>query len=251
LVGLIPLLSFDQVSKSYPDGTREIVVLDHVSFAIQPGMFVGMFGARRSGKSTLLRLASGIEAPSSGTVSLEGRDLAAMSAKDRERLLRRSVALMSMNDWSPRPSERVVDYVALALGSKGVDRREARRRARAVLAKLEIARVADEMAGSLSLVERARVMLARAVIREPAVLLADEPALIPSVHERDDFCGLLRSVAEERKTTLVVASEDMSPLHGAGMLMSIGDGELCTTEEGQATVVSLPWRGNARAELGR
>jgi putative ABC transport system ATP-binding protein len=241
-----PLLSFESVSKRYPDGGREIVVLDGVSFEIHAGVFVGIFGTRRSGKSTLLRLAAGIEAPSSGTVRFDGRDLAAMSAVERERLLRYGVAFMSPQDWSPSPTERVIDHVALSLGSGGPAMREARRRARSVLARVGMTSCADEFARSLSLVDRSRVVLARALIRAPAVLLVDEPAVIPSLSERDQFCGLLRSIADEQSVTLVVASEEMTPLHGAGMLLSIGDGELCSTEE-QGTVVRLPRRHAERS----
>jgi ABC-type lipoprotein export system ATPase subunit len=241
------LLSFEGVSKSYPDGGRAIVVFDSVSLAIHRGVFVGVFGTPRSGKSTLLRLAAGIETPSSGIVRFRGHDVAGMSAVERERLLRHGVALMSVQDWSPRPNERVVDYVALALGSDGPAVRDARYRARRVLARVEMTACADELAVSLSLVDRARVVLARALVREPSVLLVDEPAVIPSLRERDALCGLLRSVAEEQNMTLVVASEEMAPLHGAGMLMSIGDGEVCSTEE-RATVLQLPRRNVGGAE---
>lgn len=242
-----PSLSFEDVSKHYPDGGREIVVLDRVSFDVHAGVFAGVFGMRRSGKSTLLRLAAGIEPPSSGTVRFGGRDLVAMSSVERERLLRRGVALVSPQDWAPTPAERVVDLVALSLGSDGPAMREARHRARRVLARVGMTSCADELARSLSLGDRARVLLARALIREPSVLLVDEPAVIPSLSERDRFCALLRSVADEQRATLVVASEEMAPLHGAGLLLSIGDGELCSTEE-RAMVVRLPRRHVGGAE---
>jgi ABC-type lipoprotein export system ATPase subunit len=245
--GMTPLLVFESVSKRYPDGGGEIVVLDRVSFEIHAGVFVGVFGTRRSGKSTLLRLAAGIEAPSAGTVRFDGRDLADMSAVERERLLRHGVAFMSPQDWSPSPNERVIDHVALSLGSEGPAMGEARQRARRVLARVGMTSCADEFARSLSLVDRSRVILARALIREPCVLLVDEPAVIPSLRERDEFCRLLRSVADERELTLVIASEETTLLHGAGVLLSIGDGELCTTEEG-ATVVRFPKRTAAAAE---
>jgi ABC-type lipoprotein export system ATPase subunit len=231
----------------YPDGGRQIVVLDRVSFEIHAGVFVGVLGTRRSGKSTLLRLAAGIETPTGGTVRFDGRDVGRMSALERERLLRGDVGLVSLLDWSPTSNERVVDQVALSLGSDGPALREARHRARRVLARLGVSSCADELARSLSLVERARVILARALVREPSVLLVDEPAVIPSLSERDQFCGLLRAVADEQGTTLVVASEETGPLHGAGVLLSIGDGELCSTEE-RGTVVPLPRRAAAGSD---
>jgi ABC-type lipoprotein export system ATPase subunit len=241
------LLAFENVSKRYPDGARETVVLDGVSFSVQRGAFVGVIGARRSGKSTLLQLAAGIQAPSAGTVRFQGVDMAGMSALKREQLLRGSIALMSLQDWAPSPGERVIDYLALTLGSGGPAVRDARYQARRMLQRLGISGCADEFARTLSIVERARVILARAAIREPSLLLVDEPAVIPSLRERDQFCGLLREIADEQEMTLVIASEESSPLNGAGVLMSIGDGELCSTEE-RGTVVRLPRRGAGGAE---
>ncbi len=244
-----PLLAFEDVSKTYVDGIRDVVVLDRVSFEIHAGVFVGILGERRSGKSTLLRVAAGIEAPTTGTVRFEGVNLASMSSVRREQLLRHDVALMSVQDWSPNPNESVIDYVALSLGSYGSSLRDARYRARRVLARVGMSSRADDPARSLSLVEQARVVLARTLVREPSLLLVDEPAAMPSLSERDEFCALLRSLAAEQNITLVVASEEMTPLHGAGVLMSIGDGELCSTDE-QASVVQLPRRRAAGAERG-
>jgi ABC-type multidrug transport system ATPase subunit len=242
-----PLLSFVNVSKRYPDGHREIVVLDGESFDVYQGTFVGLFGARRSGKSTLLRLAAGVEEPNTGTVLFDGENLAEMSVVGRERLLRAAIGFVSTDDWRPSPKERVIDYVALSLGSDGPALREARRRARGVLELVGMAHGADELARSLSVGERTRIVLAQALVREPRLLLVDEPAVMPSLSERDELYALMQLVAREQGMTLMIASEEMAPLHGAGVLMSIADGELCSTDE-RGTVVRLPRRSLAGAE---
>jgi ABC-type lipoprotein export system ATPase subunit len=242
-----PLLSFVNVSKRYPDGNREIVVLDEESFDVEHGTFVGIFGARRSGKSTLLRLAAGVEEPSAGTVLFGGQNVAEMSVLGRERLLRWAIGFVSADDWRPSPKERVIDYVALSLGSDGPALREARCRARDVLALVGMSHGADQFARSLSIGERARIVLAQALVREPRLLLVDEPAVMPSLRERDELYALMRLLAREQNVTLMIASEEMAPLHGAGVLMSIADGELCSTDE-RATVVRLPRRTLAGAE---
>ncbi len=113
---MAPLISFQNVSKRYPDGGREILVLDGVSLKIEAGASVGVYGTRRSGKSTLLRLAAGIVLPDSGSVDFEGHDMAAMSAGARGRLLREAIAFMSAEDWRAHPGETVVDHVATSLG---------------------------------------------------------------------------------------------------------------------------------------
>jgi ABC-type lipoprotein export system ATPase subunit len=234
-----PLLSFANVSKRYPDGAREVVVLDGVSFELQEGAAVGIYGARRSGKSTLLRLAAAIERPDAGVVAFAGRDVTRISARERARLLRSSVAFLTSADWLSSPGETVLDHVAMSLGSEGLTLREAKRRALLALDRVGVATLsAEEITASLSLRERARVMLARALVREPRLLVVDEPAPMPSLSERERFCAILRAVTSERGIALLMASEDMSTLRGMGALMSISAGELCGSEE-RGTVVRM------------
>jgi ABC-type lipoprotein export system ATPase subunit len=245
---MAPLITFNNVSKRYPDGGREIAGLDRVSLTIEPGVSVGVYGTRRSGKSTLLRMAAGIVLPDTGTVRFDGCDIAEMTAGERGRLLREAIAFMSAQDWRAHPGESVVDHVATSLGSEGLTMREARRRAVRILDQVGVgAAGAQEIAASLSLTDRTRVMLARALAREPRLLVLDEPALMPNLGDRDRFYALLRSAARERNMALLVASEEMAALQGVGVLMSIADGELCSTEE-RGTVVSLPHRRRASAE---
>ena len=243
-----PLLSFLNVSKSYPDGGREITVLDQVSLEICEGFSVGVYGTRRSGKSTLLRLAAGIELADSGSVHFQGRDMAQLTAGERGRLLRDAIAFVSAQDWRATPGERVVDHVATALGSEGLTIREARHRALGALENVGVgATGAEELTAALSLAERMRVMLARALAREPRLLVLDEPALMPGIGDRDRFYALLRSAARERRIALLLASEEMSALQGVSVLMSIAEGELCSTGE-RGTLVRLPGRRRANAE---
>ena len=248
---MAPLISFHNASKRYPDGGREILVLDRASLDIEQGVSVGVYGSKRSGKSTLLRMAAGIILPDTGVVSFAGRDMAQMSGGERSRLLRSAIAFMSAQDWRAHPGETVVDHVATSLGSEGLTMREAKRRALRILDRVGVgAAGAQEATASLSLTDRPRVMLARALAREPRLLVLDEPALMPSLGDRDRFYALLREAAYERGMALLMGSEEMSALQGVTVLMSISDGELCSTE-GQGTVVRLPGRRRATAEHNR
>ncbi|MHB8532321.1 MAG: hypothetical protein ACYDC2_06345, partial [Solirubrobacteraceae bacterium] len=102
----------------------------------------------------------------------------------------------------------------------------------------------QDLAASLSMTDRAYVMLARALAREPRLLVLDEPASMPNLRDRDRFQALLRSAAQERGLALLLASEEMAALQGVAVLMSIADGELCSTEE-PGRVVHLPRRRTA------
>lgn len=238
----IPLLSFSSVCRRHREAGREIVVLDSVSFELHAGGSLGIYGERRSGKSTLMRLAAGLEVADEGNVCIEGRQVACMSTGERVRLLRGVVALLTPDGWLPTAGETVMDHVAMSVGSAGLSLRESRRRALEALDRVAIAGTsAQEMTVSLSAVERARVILARALVREPRLLIVDEPAPLPSLLERERLCALLRSVAHERGIALLVASEELGALQGIAVLASLSGGELCTTQQ-SASVVELPRR---------
>jgi ABC-type methionine transport system ATPase subunit len=242
-----PLLAFENVSKRYARAGEERVVLNRVSFEIPAGAIVGVLGARRAGKSTLLRLMAGVEAPSAGVVRFEDTDVTALSARKREGLLRGRVVLVSTQQAWPSVNTKVVDEVALPLMGRGLSPSDATRRARRMLERVEIADRADESLSLLSLVDRPRVRLAQALALEPTLLLMDEPAVMPSHSASQRFLALLRAVASERQMTLVMASEEPASLFGVEILMSIDDGELGWVES-QATVIDFPKRNVTRED---
>jgi putative ABC transport system ATP-binding protein len=242
----MPLLSFEHVSKHYSQGRRDIVVLDDVSFEIDAGDFIGVWGMRRSGKSTLLRVAAGVESPNEGTVRFDGQDVTRMSAGQRARLLRGAIGL-ACTDRRYARNQRVVDHVALPLVSDGASFRQATLAARRTLDRVGAADSADAFVGWLSPGEQVRVGIARTLIHQPRLLLVDEPALTPSPGERDELYRLLRSLAADLGTTLLVASEDTFALRGAPRMMAIADGHLRSTDR-PGQLVRFPGRRAVAAE---
>jgi ABC-type lipoprotein export system ATPase subunit len=235
------LLAFDGVSKRYRDGRREIVVLNEASFEIWAGDFVGIWGQQRSGKSTLLRIAAGIDLPDAGSVRFDGRDMAGMSFVERKRLARGEMGFVSTDRQRPRYAEQVVDVIAQPLVHDGFTPRQARRRVRRALDRVSMTSCADEYPRHLSLSEWTRVMLAEALAHEPRLLLVDEPTGMSRWEEREEFNALLRAIAREQNLTLVVASCEFHDLVNAGVLMCIDGGELRSTHE-PGTVLPFPRR---------
>lgn len=220
------LLAFEHVSRRHRDlGGREIAVLDQVSFEIGSGDSVGIWGLRRSGKSTLLRIAAGLELPDAGIVRFDGHDLTTLSELERARLVRTRIGLAPAS-WRETRNVRVVEHVALPLLSTGARLREASVAARGVLERVGATSRADTPVLELSPGERTRVAIARALVRGPSLLLIDEPALTPSPSERDELYALLRSLAAEPRLTLVVASEDLAAIRTARQAMTISDGAI-------------------------
>jgi ABC-type ATPase involved in cell division len=236
---MAPLLSLTQVTKCHVDGRREIVVLDNVSFQIDVGDFVGVWGPKRSGKSTLLRLMTGIEQPDSGEVNFDGRRVSGMSARERSRLLRHGGIALVSSDWRTQIVRPVVDLVATARASDGMPMREARMLARKALGRVDAPDCADAQTDRLTLGERLRVALATALVREPRLLLVDEPAVLPSPLESQDFYVLLQSLGAERDLAVVIASEDLAALPGTGRRMAVSSGEVRSMDQ-DGVIVRFP-----------
>lgn len=234
------LLRIGEVSKAYPDGDGCVSVFERATLEVREAAHVGVYGKRRSGKSTLLRIAAGVERPDSGSVVFDGIDLTAASLREQARVLRTRLAYIALGDWRPNPGESVVAHLALSLGGLGLTVRQAEHRA---LRELDAAGVsaadAHSPAGSLSMVDRTRVMFARALAHGPRLIVIDDPVLTPSVSERDTLYALIRQICRERRIALLAASEDFAALQGFDVFLSISARELCSSE-GNATIVPFP-----------
>jgi predicted ABC-type transport system involved in lysophospholipase L1 biosynthesis ATPase subunit len=227
-----PLLAFDGVTKRIVDpGGQPVALLDTVSFEVDRGETVGVWGMRRSGKSTLLRIAAGVEAPDAGTVRFAGRDLTRMSRAEIAQLLRTSVGFAS-TEWHATRNEAVVDHVALPALSSGASLRAAQTAAREALERVGVAGRADVRIADVSPGERTRVAIARALVRDPLLLLVDEPGSTPSPTDRDEIYALLRSLGRDPALTVIVASEDVAAIRAAGRAMTLADGELRSSSRG-------------------
>jgi putative ABC transport system ATP-binding protein len=239
------LLSLTQVTRRCGDGRREVTVLDRVCMEVAAQDFIGIWGPRRSGKTTLLRVAAGIEVPDSGAVCFDGHILTRMSSGERARVLRTHGIAHVSGDWRSQLNQPCIDSVAMALLGDRVSLREARPLARRALERVGAGSCAEVSTGRLSAGERVRVALARGLIREPRLLLVDEPAVSPSPIECQELYVLLRSLAGEEGRAILIASADLDALEGARRIMSISDGDLRSMDS-EGVVVSFPSRHLAR-----
>jgi iron(III) transport system ATP-binding protein len=201
-------LTFEAVSRRY----GEKLALDHVSLDVAPGEILCLLGPSGCGKTTLLRIAAGVERPSSGRVLIDGQEVAGP-----DRFVppeKRGVGLM-FQDFALFPHLTIQDNVAFGL--KSLTRSEARREARAALERVGLAHYAAEYPHILSGGEQQRVALARAIAPRPGVLLMDEPfsGLDPRLREkmREETLAILH---ETRATCIVVT-------HDAEEAMRMGD----------------------------
>ena len=162
------------LERTYASGHATVAALAGVTLGIRRGEFVAVMGPSGSGKSTLLNVVAGLERPTAGTVRVDGEDLAKLDedALARHRSKRVGMVFQAFNLL---PRFRVVENVALPLAFAGVPAAERIQRARAMLERLGMSARADHRSNELSGGELQRAAIARALIGNPAILLADEP----------------------------------------------------------------------------
>jgi cell division transport system ATP-binding protein len=199
----MPVLRFDNVSKLYPGGRQ---ALREVSFDIEPGEMLFLTGHSGAGKSTLLKLIHLAERPSRGTVLFNERNLAKVR-RGREALHRRDVGVV-FQEHRLLPDRSVYENIALPLILRGMKRGEIGTRVRSILERLGLGERERALPTQLSAGEQQRVGIARAVVGEPRLLLADEPTgnLDPTLSA--EIMALFASLPE-RGTSVLVASHDL------------------------------------------
>jgi ABC-type lipoprotein export system ATPase subunit len=239
-----PLLALERVSKSHWRGRHEIVALDGVSFELDAGEFAAVFGRRASGKSTLLRIAAGLDAPDSGTVALNGRDLFPGGKRPRLGGLPKGVGWMQRSG-PLTGSMKIVDYVAMPL-LESVAHRQAQQQAVRALDRMAAGQLTDAVWSTMSDAERMLAMLARATVHDPVLLLADDPTAGLDTREREIVLGLLRKLTEGCGTTVLIAVPEVPDVLRSHRVMSLSGGELMQpSRHRNGAVIDFPRRNES------
>lgn len=226
------LLSIEGVGKRYRRGRREYVALKDVSLSVEHGELVCVLGTRKSGRSTLLRIAAGLERPDHGTVRFEGVDLSSAG-----NVIGRRIAYCHTS-FSELEGEHVLDHVATGLLAQDSTPVEANRAAEDVLSRMGAGDCARLRPYELDGAECVRVGIARALISSPTLLVVDEPTA-PVGPICDPILRLLRTIADEGIAVLMSTGDAMC-LSGVDRAMSLDEGELRgEMQPSQADVVPL------------
>lgn len=250
-------LALEGVSLHYRRGGRHVLaVLAGVSLEVWPGEVVCVWAQRGRGKTALMRVAAGLEEPAGGRVCVDGSDLWARAPRRRSRLVARGVGWVSCAP--PELDVPMLAHVALPLRVAPA-RREAVGRAREALARVGAAECEEQRWGSLSDVERARVALARALVRDPALLVVDDLTMLLRGREADELARLLRELARERELGVLASVSRMEDTECSDRLGTLSNGELLIPEADpgcrRAKVLAFPGearpgRAAARGVLG-
>lgn len=230
------MLEIEHIGKRFRHRARHVEVLRDVSLEVHAGEVVAVWGPRNSGRSTLLRIAAGIEAPDSGTVRFRGRRLLLGGGAVRHGIAYCQVMARGLE------GQCVVEELIAAQLALGVRSSGARTRASEALDRAGAGHCGTRWVSELDRAEAVRVGIARAMLQEPALLVVDEPTTGVEDLERNRILDLLRSIAEEG-TAVLMSVDKGNGLFAADRALSLSEGELrghLVPEVAQ--VVELPLR---------
>jgi putative ABC transport system ATP-binding protein len=219
-----PLIAFDRVSRVYRMGPVEVPALDDVSLRIHAGEFVAIVGPSGSGKSTMMNILGCLDRPTHGCYHLAGAPVAELDDDSLARLRSRTIGFV-FQSYNLLPRTTALENVATPLLYQGVRRAERLRRARATLERLGLADRVDHEPTELSGGQQQRVAMARALVTEPALILADEPTGNLDSHAGAEVTALLRELHRSGRT-IVLITHDVTVAATADRQIHLLDGRL-------------------------
>ena len=217
-------LTANLLSKVYTTGAREVIALSEVSFFLEEGDLVGLSGPSGSGKSTLLNILAGLDRPTSGTVVVDDTPLHTLN-DDQLTLYRRNTVGFVFQAANLIPALTVYENVMLPLIPAPLPHSEKEARVQAALEQANIAHRATHLPGELSGGEQQRTAVARAMVNQPRVILADEPTGELDTDNAARIMELLTGLTDQGKT-VIIASHDADVIKVTDRVLRLEDGSL-------------------------
>ena len=219
------ILEFDDVVKSFGNGQTEVRALRGVTLDVAEGEFVAVMGPSGCGKSTLLHLAGALETPSAGSIRVGGRELAGMGAAERSELRRNDVGYVFQR-LNLIPSLTAIENVMLPLELAGGSHRSARSVALDALAAVGLDVMLDRYPDDFSGGQQQRIAIARAIVGERRLLLADEPTGSLDTASGDEVIELLAALPRDHGTAVVLVTHEPRFASWADRFVFLRDGRI-------------------------
>ncbi len=220
-----PVLALEDVSKTYTRGRISVEALRGVTMTVEPNRLVAIVGPSGSGKSTLLNLLGALDVPTGGRLLFDGRDIVALSERERTRFRAGNVGFI-FQFFNLLPGLTSVQNVELAGAIAGMKGRDLRASARTLLELVCLTEQADTQARDLSGGQMQRVAIARALINDPRLILADEPTGNLDRHNAEEILKLLRERAVDGRAVIVVTHDQSLAVRYADEVISLLDGRV-------------------------
>ncbi len=221
------ILKINGLEKTYASGSKQLTVLQKVSFDVEKGQTFSIVGPSGSGKTTLLGLCAGLDKPDAGTVELCGYDLNTLNEDERAQLRNKEVGFIFQN-FQLLPTLTALENVSVPLELQGA--KDAAISATALLKKVGLIDRLDHYPSQLSGGEQQRVALARAFSNRPSILFADEPTGNLDEETGEKVIQLLFELNKEAGTTLVIISHDLELANRTQQILRLKGGKIMTNE---------------------
>ena len=230
------LIELSDVCKVYDLGEVKVEALKGTSLTIDRGEYVALVGPSGSGKSTLMNIIGCLDRPTSGSYLLAGEDVGKMSRDQRAHIRNQRIGFVFQNFNLLARTSALENVELPLLYAKGVSARKRRRRAKDMLEQVGLADRMDHHPGQLSGGQQQRVAVARALINEPSILLADEPTGNLDSRTGKEVIQLFRTLNEESNITVILVTHDPNVARAARRILVLKDGQVVedTTDSAQA-----------------
>jgi putative ABC transport system ATP-binding protein len=228
------MINITGVKKTYKAGDTEVKALRGVDLLIERGEFISIAGPSGSGKTTLLNLIGCIDTVDEGEIQIEGQEVTLLK-KDEKTTFRRDKLGFIFQSYNLIPVLTAYENVAFSLQLLGLKDKEIKERTMAILKEVGLEGMENRRPGKLSGGQQQRVAVARALIKHPLIVLADEPTANLDSHTGEDILKLMKEMNEKHGTTFVFSTHDKMVMDYADRLVYIHDGEFTSDERRSAS----------------
>ena len=223
------VIETQSLCRHFGEGETLVKALDNVSIAIEPGAFTAIIGPSGSGKSTLLQLIGGLDKPTSGGVVLDNKDISNMSGTELSDFRRDHIGFIfqAYNLIPVLSAEENIEYIMLL---QGVPAAERKRRVHTILNAVGLEGKGDRRPAQLSGGQQQRVAVARAMVSQPSLILADEPTANLDSHTGSSLLDMMKMLNETENMTFIFSTHDPKIMERARRIIRLEDGRIVDDE---------------------
>ena len=223
------MVEVNAINKTFSEGGRNLTVLDNLSFSVEKGQTVALMGSSGSGKTTLLQILGGLEAPTAGTIKINGKSVGALSPNEQALFRNQTIGFVFqfhhlLPDFNALENTMMPGIIA------GRSPKECQEQAREILRTVGLSNRIDHFPSELSGGERQRIALARALFNSPALVLADEPTGNLDAENTAQFLDLIKSHNQKNNQTFIIATHDTTVAQALDYRLELSNGTVLSKE---------------------